>query len=78
MKIPFEVREIAKVKGGPTGGAQRVTLEPVPDPGDDTVDGFASRQLQIVITNPADFLPDSVLPGEVVPFSIRLIESEGD
>ena len=30
---------MTKVKGGPHGQSQRITLDPVPDPGDDTVDG---------------------------------------
>jgi hypothetical protein len=73
MKILFEVKEIAKAKHG-SAVAQRVTLEPVSDPGDDSVDGYAARQLQVVITNPADFLPATVNPGEVVSISLRVYD----
>lgn len=74
MKILFEVHEIAQAKGGPHGVCQRVTLEPRPDPGDETVDGYASRQLQVVITNPGDFL-ESTTPGEILSISLRPYET---
>jgi len=73
MKILFELKEIAKAKLY-HGVAQRVTLEPVADPGDATVDGYAARQLQVVITNPADFIPATVNPGEVVSISLRVYD----
>lgn len=76
MKINVEVREIARLRGGPAGEVQRVTLDPVPDPGDESVDGYLARQLQLVVTKLDDFLPDSVRPGEVIGLSIRVYERD--
>lgn len=75
MKILFTVQEVAKVRDAKSSSTrQRLDLHPVPDAGDGSVDGFASRPLQLVVTNPADFLPESVEPGDVVALSLRVYD----